>query len=147
MKQLVFILMVFIFYNKCSAQDTITLLNINEESKIFYLKLYKKLDDFIGNKNLEFYKKNGHPIPPEQHNLIVNEFYKLQRDSLQETISQKSQCKTELIDSLIEYRLQLWNYRKGGQIPDSTFLLLINSYYDIDQKGAYRFLYAKLEYS
>ncbi|MEZ4907921.1 MAG: hypothetical protein R2771_09865 [Saprospiraceae bacterium] len=117
------------------AQDSVF---YQHESKKFYEKEYQNYTKISREFVLNTLSKYDRSPTFEEIDSFRHDFNKTLRDTLQATINQKSQCKTELIDSLIEYRLQLWNYRRG-QIPDSTFLLLINSYYDIDQKGAIDF--------
>jgi len=130
---LVFIVFTFI---STQAQDS---LFYQKESKIFYNNEYQEWSNIYRSYALQILAEHDRsPLITERDSLRNKSFQKL-RDTLKAQITQKSECKAELIDSLIEYRLQLWNYRKGGQIPDSTFLILINAYFDIDQKGAIDF--------
>jgi hypothetical protein len=134
MKVVYIVYLVFTFIS-VQAQDS---LFYQTESKKFYDKEYKDWSKIYRPYALEILSKYDRSPLITERDSFRNEYFRKLRDTLKAKIDNKMQFKTELVDSLLEYRLMLWNFRKG-QIPDSTFLILINSYFNIDQKGAIEF--------
>jgi len=135
MKVVRFVFIVFTCFS-IHAQDSIF---YQQESKKFYDKEYLNWSEFYGKFASEKIAKFDISPSVEENDSLRNIFFQKLRDTLKANIYQKSQFKTELVDSLLEYRLMLWNYRDGGTIPDSTFLLLMDSYFDLDEKTAIDF--------
>lgn len=83
----------------------------------------------------EFMNKHGYPPNPK---IFTTRFYRKERDSLANLAYKKADCREESI-SYLEERLQIWELMKGGLLPDSTFTVLMDAFYDIAPEQAIDF--------
>ena len=126
-----------------SAQDTTNMRKLSEQ---FYAKqaqdYYTQSKEFSRN----FYKKNGYPPTPDVSDAFFKSFHRKLRASVSNEIQIISKTKEKLLDSLIIFRLNLLNYKERGKNPDSMFLVLMNSYYELDKESAIDFCTKHLQF-
>ena len=134
MKKLLIIIIGILFLMNGNAQDT---LDIEEKARLFY-----------GHENEAFQKerrifsqtmfdKYNYPPTPSQSDSFFYEFHKQQRHRLSKALKEKSD--TNDLVSFIKERLNIWELMQGGTIPDSTFLILMDNYFQIDTNAAILF--------
>jgi len=134
--------MFFIICHLCFhiyAQDT---LSIEDKANNYYQELNKKYNEQARLFNLEFLDKYGFPPDPNE---FSREFYRKELNKLKDSLSIYTSCWHSSI-GFIEERLLIWELMKGGTIPDSTFLILIDAYYKIAPDKAVKFCISRWEF-
>ncbi len=138
MKLYILLLPLYFVSIDMNAQDTISL---EEKANIYYEKIGKRYNEEGRLYNLEYLDKYGYPPPvpdPIKGYPFSNKFFKEIRDSLINEYYKKSECVETSIDYL-EEKLLIWELKRGGALPDSTFLVLMDAYHNIAPKRAVNF--------
>lgn len=140
MKKTIFTL--FILFNVKTillAQDTTT---IEEKASLYYNDLKTRYGQQSAKYSEEYNTTHGlnAGIPPDplKGSPYFRYFYRKERDSLANLAYKKADCLEGAI-SYLEERLQIWELMKGGLLPDSTFTVLMDAFYDIAPEQAIDF--------